>query len=261
MANKSCTAKEVQCTFRVTGKQPELWWPESGRIEQAAVYHECSGITFLPLRLEATESVFVVFRPLPSKPAATQFDQVVTLSRDGRPFDSQPLPTLEKKHVIVINKATYGLLGDLKPARQVREKLQALIDRDGASLLVSKLSIGDDPAPGVEKTLEADYTIDGRPHHAGGQDHETLDLLETLPDDYAAERVAEVHFAADGKLRLTAWKSGQYELKTSSRRTFHCRVESVPEPQEIAGPWELKFPPGGGAPKRHLAEIGFLERA
>ena len=163
------------------------------------------------------------------------------------PLTAQPLPTLEKKHVIVINKATYGPPGDPKRTRQVREKLQTLIDRDGARLLVANVSIGDDPAPRMEKTLEADYTIDGRPHHASGQDHETLDLLETLPDDYAAERVAEVHFAADGKLRLTAWKAGQYELKTSSGRTLSCPVASVPEPQEIAGPWELKFPPGGGA--------------
>ena len=131
----------------------------------------------------------------------------------------------------------------------MREKLQGLIDRDGARLLVSKLSIGYDPAPGVEKTLEADYTIDGRPHHISGQDNETLDLLENLPDDYAAEHNAEVHFAPDGKLRLTAWKTGQYELETASGRTLRCRVASVPEPQDIAGPWALKFPSGGGVPK------------
>lgn len=51
------------CSFRVEGKVPEFWWPETGKIEPAATYTEADGVTTVPLNLKATESVFVVFRP------------------------------------------------------------------------------------------------------------------------------------------------------------------------------------------------------
>ena len=56
--------KEVTATasFRVTGKQPEFWWPDTGRMEDAAVFEQKDGVTQLPLRLDSVGSVFVVFR-------------------------------------------------------------------------------------------------------------------------------------------------------------------------------------------------------
>ena len=60
------------------GKQPEFWWPESGRIERAAAYAEKDGVTTVPLHLDSAESVFVVFRP--GQPAA---DPIVGMTRDG----------------------------------------------------------------------------------------------------------------------------------------------------------------------------------
>ena len=38
VANSQNVAVEGVCTFRIADKQPELWWPETGRIEMAAAF-------------------------------------------------------------------------------------------------------------------------------------------------------------------------------------------------------------------------------
>jgi hypothetical protein len=148
VANKTTLAQSMMCWFRAAGRRPELWWPESGRIERAAENMELPDSTAVPLRLEAAESVFVVFRA-----SAKPGDPVVYIRHDG--------------------------------------------------------------ATGFRTLCAADF----RPN-------------------------------ADGQFQLTAWNAGQYELKTAAGRTLRCRVAAVPEPSEIAGPWEVQFPPGGGAPQK-----------
>jgi hypothetical protein len=68
VANPEPREVEALCTFRVSGKRPELWWPDIGRSESAATYdmqHDC---TSLPLRLDPSGSVFVMFRQAVSVP-------------------------------------------------------------------------------------------------------------------------------------------------------------------------------------------------
>jgi hypothetical protein len=59
--------QSVEATFRVEGKEAELWRPETGSTEPAA-YQIAGGRTTVPLHLEPYEAVFVVFR----KAAAAQ---------------------------------------------------------------------------------------------------------------------------------------------------------------------------------------------
>ena len=49
-------------SFRITGKQPELWHPDNGYIEACPVYEVKDGRTVLPLVFDPCGSVFVVFR-------------------------------------------------------------------------------------------------------------------------------------------------------------------------------------------------------
>jgi hypothetical protein len=77
VANRQRRDEEVLCSFRVVGKQPELWRPESGVIEMPALYDSGGGRTRLPLRLKPSESVFVVFR----KPADSS--AIAWVARDG----------------------------------------------------------------------------------------------------------------------------------------------------------------------------------
>ena len=59
--NRSTQGAQVKATFRVAGKVPELWHPDSGRIEPAT-FTIADGRTTVPLNLEAWGTVFVVFR-------------------------------------------------------------------------------------------------------------------------------------------------------------------------------------------------------
>jgi hypothetical protein len=61
--------EQVECTFRVSGKIPELWDPVAGSIREAGAFRQDSGVTSLPLRLDPHGSVFVVFRQPADTPA------------------------------------------------------------------------------------------------------------------------------------------------------------------------------------------------
>ena len=62
VANKTDKPQQLECRFRVAGKRPELWWPESGRTEFASHCGPLAGQTTMRLWLGPAESVFVVFR-------------------------------------------------------------------------------------------------------------------------------------------------------------------------------------------------------
>jgi len=63
---------------RVSGKAPELWRPESGRIERPAVYHAADGTVRFPIHLGPHGSVFVVFRN-----ATADAERIVSVTRNG----------------------------------------------------------------------------------------------------------------------------------------------------------------------------------
>jgi len=66
ISNQRMRDEEIECDFRVSGRLPELWHPETGCIRDLPVFREDAGRTRVPLRLGPAESVFVVFR----KPAS-----------------------------------------------------------------------------------------------------------------------------------------------------------------------------------------------
>ncbi len=58
--NRNNRKEDIEATFRVEGKAPEIWHPETGKIEQAS-YFIADGHTTVPLRMEPNDAVFVVF--------------------------------------------------------------------------------------------------------------------------------------------------------------------------------------------------------
>ncbi len=91
VANPEPRRVDAIAAFRITGKQPELWWPESGRIKSAIAFEGQGGVTRVPLSLEPCGSLFVVFRQ-PSDTAK----QTVSMTQDGREL----LPQLSGTGVI-----------------------------------------------------------------------------------------------------------------------------------------------------------------
>ncbi|HEV2486924.1 MAG TPA: glycosyl hydrolase [Terracidiphilus sp.] len=59
--NRNDRGEQVDATFRVTGKAPELWHAETGKSEPVS-FRIADGRTTIPLKLEPWGTVFVVFR-------------------------------------------------------------------------------------------------------------------------------------------------------------------------------------------------------
>ena len=88
VANKNPHPEEAVCSFRVRGRAPELWWPDTGRRERPAVYDEIEGAVRLPIHFEPSGSVFVVFRS--GTPLAP--DRLISVSRGGQALLHLGLP-------------------------------------------------------------------------------------------------------------------------------------------------------------------------
>ncbi len=165
VANELDEPVEPVAAFRVTGRQPELWWPESGRRTWPAMWRSEGGVTRLPLRLGPSESVFVVFR------------------RPGGPNGpvqslSHPLGQLAPREVpppaIEVQRATYGPPGDAARTIDVAAQVRALLAGGQRSFQVARLAEGRDPAYGVVKTARIECLIGGRPAVLSGTDPETI---------------------------------------------------------------------------------------
>lgn len=71
VANRNSQAVEGDAVFRIAGKQPELWHPESGAIRDLPDWRQTDdGRTSIPLRFEPLESFFIVFGDEDSPPSS-----------------------------------------------------------------------------------------------------------------------------------------------------------------------------------------------
>jgi alpha-L-rhamnosidase len=61
VANRTDQPADVSTLFRIAGRRPELWYPDSAQITLVSFYAE-GGRTRVPLHMEPWETVFVVFR-------------------------------------------------------------------------------------------------------------------------------------------------------------------------------------------------------
>ena len=75
--NRMARAETLEATFRVQGKAPEIWHPETGAIEPAS-YTTAGGRTTVPLTLDPNDAVFVVFRNAAGAPSKALPKQVET---------------------------------------------------------------------------------------------------------------------------------------------------------------------------------------
>jgi len=87
VANLRRRVEDVVCTFRVKGKRPELWNPDTGEITNLEVYDASDAGTRVALQLSPAQSVFVVFR----SPAVGP--HLRGISKDGKSIAStNPFP-------------------------------------------------------------------------------------------------------------------------------------------------------------------------
>jgi hypothetical protein len=62
LSNRQDRDEQAEYTFRVAGKQPELWDPVTGELRPAVAFKQAGGLTSLPMEFAPYGSVFVVFR-------------------------------------------------------------------------------------------------------------------------------------------------------------------------------------------------------
>jgi hypothetical protein len=168
----------------------------------------------------------------------------------GKDTEVIHLPIALSGKTYVVQSATYGVPGDAARTRDVKTAVQALLDDGVTSFEVASLAGGGDPAYGIAKTLTVEYTVDGKPHKASGEDPDTIYLV---PDAMTnANRPAMLTGAADGSVLLEAWQNGRFELTKASGRKLAGTVQGLPSTQTVAGPWQLKFPAGSAVPQQTL---------
>ena len=78
LANSGPLAADVLCTFRVTGKVPEAWLPDTGCIEPLNAFAESAGHIRIPLHFDPSGSMFVVFKTGNTDKAS----QIVSIKRN-----------------------------------------------------------------------------------------------------------------------------------------------------------------------------------
>jgi hypothetical protein len=138
VANGAAENVERLCSFRVTGKRPEFWQPETGRIIPATAFEEAGGVTRLPLSLDPCGSIFVVFR------SGAAVEKLVSVTRNGEELlRDAPTPA---KPAVATNVNTFTLVAWVKPAADT------VLPREAVSGTVGRLARNDVlyPPPGHE---------------------------------------------------------------------------------------------------------------
>jgi hypothetical protein len=164
VSNQEARARRVECTFRVAGRQPELWDAETAAIVDAACWSSENGRTRVTLDLDQSGSVFVVFR----RPVSATASRVNS-------FTSPPARAPFHTPVVKICSATYGSLQCGPGLADVTEPLRRLI-RDGRLETIDYRNFAGDPAPNMAKNLRVDYTVGDQAHTVNVTEHQILQL-------------------------------------------------------------------------------------
>jgi hypothetical protein len=315
VSNQRDKFDSADCTFRVAGKTPELWHPDTGVMETAPVWREENGRTIVPLQFDPSGSVFVVFR----KPADK--NHALTASLDDQNKKSVHQPEL------IIHRATYGVAESKPKYVEVTDEVKALLAKGTRQIPAGNELAGADPALYVGKQLRVEYSVNGQAHTETVNEGQTLELpagakvtkavYGNLPEDtgkpidvteklsnlveagaltldinnglvgedpffgkpkecrvdYSLDgvrtsvAVAEgdtltigkamtvgeppafmLRVAPNGKITVISTTRGGVSFKMASGASTISMTSGAPAPVEIAGPWQLTFPPNWGAP-------------
>ncbi|MFI5385368.1 MAG: glycosyl hydrolase [Fimbriimonadales bacterium] len=229
IANPRYSPGTFEVSFRVSGKQPELWDPMTGETHPADVWTAANGRTTMQLRLESAGSVFVVFREKP------RGDHLVALSRTGA--TGGPIETKPKIEIV---SARYEA-DDGQGGADVTEKVRQMVKHGDTEIPATNGAFGD-TAVNHRKHLKVVYKVNGKQFERTVEENETL----ALAGAGGGSDSARPEFTVENGT-LYGWTPGSYVGKTARGRTVRLQA-SGPVSMPVKGPWKLSFPPNLGAP-------------
>ncbi len=168
IANPSNAFQLATAEFRVKG-QPEIWHPETGEIKPLAIYRNTNDTTTTLLPLEATESVFVVFRKDGNIKKHVEITAITEGGRILADLNHSPSSTVR------IDRAIYAVPHDETTAMDVTSTIQKMVESGMTGIPVSQMAkIVGDPKSGTKKTLRIEYTAESEKYTISGEDGETV---------------------------------------------------------------------------------------
>jgi hypothetical protein len=206
VTNQSGERVQASPVFRVSGKQPELWNPVTGKIRPLPAYgYVDSHTTAVPLQLEADESVFIVFRK-EAKPSATNslvanFPERKTLAEINSPwtvtFESDEIKRGPSKPVTFTNLSDWSKHADerisyfsgtalYKTSFNIDQKPDGELYLDlGRVVAMAKVRINGQYAGGV---WTAPYRVDIAPFARSGKNEVEIEVVNTWANRIIGDR-------------------------------------------------------------------------
>jgi hypothetical protein len=225
VANPTYRPVEMNVSFRIGDRQPELWNPETGVTEDATVWQSGKGRTSISMRLESAGSTFVIFRKTAGKKHLTS----LTWLGEG---DKEPVPPK-----IAVVSARYEAT-DGAGSIDVTEKARALISHGETEIEANNSNFGD-PFYNHVKRLHLVYTIDGKQFEKNIAENDSVSFMPQAPDDAIPNFTV-----ANGKVQF--WRVGQAKFTMSDGTSGY--IGNKPTNVFVNVPWTVEFPPKKGAP-------------
>jgi hypothetical protein len=239
IANRKHVAVTASCTFRIKGRQPELWDPNTGHTEQAPVFTATDEGVRLPLSLEPAGSLFVVFR----RPLA----QAGLTAVDFRPLQPEA-PRKALRDRLTVTKAVFVWSRDGGREMDITESFRSLIDESRIDLggrlsLAPHRGLFNIPGGGGYGNYRVSYTLDGEPYTAV-YDEETFGLAGSMNLGPIIEpvpvKLCEVAKGPGGPVARLA-TSGTLTVTRPGQPPTTVSVAGPSAPLDITGPWSLAF--------------------
>jgi hypothetical protein len=118
VTNGSDSRLRATFSFRIEGRAPEIWDPESGGIRRPAVFRRADQRVELPVELAAYESTFIVFGP---GPVGEHFENV---TRDGQSLWPRSQPPAERFPSVWMQGDGKTLVESTQPGEYVFERTE-----------------------------------------------------------------------------------------------------------------------------------------
>ena len=207
LSSQNAKPRTETVSFRVDGKAPELWWPETGRIESEPAFALARGRVEVPVHFEANGSVFVVFRQKATVGRPENFLPPPTVTAIAGPwkleFPGKKI-TLKKLASWTSNSNSairyYSGAATYRTTFQLSEAATNLVLSLGAVRDIAKVSINGHEIGTVWKEP---YALDiGASARVGAND-----LKITVVNTWHNRLVGDAHLAATNRVTFVSTKS------------------------------------------------------